>query len=82
MPSSKSAHFAKVAALGCILAPKWGHECGGRTTCHHPIGYEWRGMGQKAPDDCVIPLCSNHHQDSKWAIHRMGKRSWEERYGS
>ena len=39
MKSGKSTHFAKVAALGRILVGKWGHECGGRTTCHHPIGY-------------------------------------------
>lgn len=82
MKSSKSDHFAKVAALGCVLARRWGHECGGRTTCHHPIGAEWRGMGQKAPDDAVIPLCENHHQHSRNAIHLMGKKPWEAKYGT
>ncbi|WP_080822547.1 MULTISPECIES: DUF968 domain-containing protein [Rhizobium/Agrobacterium group] len=81
MKSSK-AHFERVAALACAVAEDWGHECGGRITCHHPIGIEWRGMGQKAPDDCVIPLCDNHHQHSRNAIHMMGKKPWEKKYGS
>lgn len=78
----KSDHFANVAALGCVLAGRWGGECGGRITCHHPIGAEWRGMGQKAPDDCVIPLCESHHLHSRNAIHLMGKKPWEAKYGS
>ncbi len=39
-------------------------------------------MGQKAPDDCVIPLCDAHHQHSRNAIHLMGKKPWEKKYGS
>lgn len=38
-------------------------------------------MGQKAPDDCVIPLCDAHHQHSRNAIHMMGKKPWEQKYG-
>lgn len=39
-------------------------------------------MGQKAPDDCVIPLCEAHHQHSRNAIHLMGKKPWEAKYGT
>jgi len=74
--------MARVAELGCVLSDKWGYECAGRTTCHHPIGIEWRGMGQKAPDECVIALCEAHHQHSRNAIHLMGKRAWEAKYGT
>ncbi len=45
----------------------------GRMPCHHPIGVEWRGMGQKAKDDEVIPLCEAHHQSSRNAIHVIGR---------
>ncbi len=24
------------------------------------------GVWQEGPDDCVIPLCDNHHQHSRW----------------
>jgi hypothetical protein len=68
--------------MACAVSDKWGHECGGRVTCHHPIGIEWRGMSQKARDDEVIPLCENHHQHSRNAIHLMGKKPWEQKYGS
>lgn len=77
-----SAHLARVAALDCAVAERWGHECGGRITCHHPTGIEWRGMSQKAKDEEVIPLCEAHHQHSRNAIHLMGKKPWEAKYGT
>lgn len=75
-------HLARVAQLRCAVASGWGHECSGLITCHHPIGVERRCMGQKAKDEEVIPLCSNHHQHSRNAIHLMGKKAWEQKYGS
>lgn len=75
-------HMALVATLRCCVADKWGHECGGRVTVHHPIGAEWRGMGQKAKDEEVIPLCEAHHLHSRNAIHLMGKKPWEAKYGT
>jgi hypothetical protein len=76
------AHLARVAQLECAVSDDWGHECGGRITCHHPIGIEWRGMSQKAKDEEVIPLCEAHHQHSRNAIHLMGRKPWEQKYGS
>lgn len=49
---------------------------------HHAIGVEFRGMGQKASDYDTLPLCENHHQHSRNAVHVMGKKPWEARYGS
>jgi len=76
------AHLASVAELACAVSDKWGHECEGRVTVHHCIGAEWRGMGQKASDFETIPLCCAHHQHSRNAIHLMGKKPWEQKYGS
>ena len=60
-----------------------GKECKGKVDVHHPIGCEWRGMGQKASDFETIPLChEGHHQFGRNAIHQMGKRPWEAKYGS
>lgn len=78
----EKAHIASVAGLCCILAAKWGHECGGRLTVHHAIGVEFRGMGQKASAFETMCLCSNHHQHSRNAIHLMGKRAWEAKYST
>lgn len=34
-------------------------------------------MGRKAPHNTVIPLCKLHHDE----FHRLGKKSWEAKYG-
>jgi hypothetical protein len=39
-------------------------------------------MGQKTPDNRAYPLCYEHHQDGPGAIHRIGRRAWEARYGT
>lgn len=36
-----------------------------------------RGLGQKAGDDTAIPLCVQHHQTGKDAVHVIGKRFWQ-----
>ncbi|MBN9219562.1 MAG: DUF968 domain-containing protein [Mesorhizobium sp.] len=71
-----------MAALECVLGDKWGHECAGRVTVHHAIGARYRGMGQKASHYDTIPLCEAHHQTSGNAIHLMGMRPWEAKYGT
>ncbi|MGX9992612.1 hypothetical protein ACS4RR_026355 (plasmid) [Rhizobium sp. Z1P35] len=43
-----------------------------------PLVVEWRGTGQKAKDEEVIPLCEAHQQHSRNAIHLMGKKAWEQ----
>lgn len=52
-------------AFGFAVAEEaWPHglspdACGGITEAHHAGVH---GLGQKAPDDTCIPLCSHHHR--------------------
>ena len=56
---ARSAHFARVAALGCIACLMDGNP-GTPPELHHPRANA--GMGQKAPDRDVLPLCHRHHR--------------------
>ena len=49
----------KVAALGCILCR---HADLGETPANLHHIREGQGMGQRASDWLVIPLCKEHHQ--------------------
>lgn len=67
-------HLARVRKLPCSV-------CGaaGPSEAHHPRGYRWGcGMGKKAHDKYVIPLCRFHHH----AYHTMGVDSWEKEFGT
>ena len=44
---------------------------------HHQIGSKTRGVGYKASDFRVIPLCAPHHLE----LHNHGHITWEEIYG-
>ena len=64
----------QVADKGCVV-------CGGPAEIHHiTTGV---GMGQRASNYQVIPLCPFHHRlgGSGYAIH-AGKKTWEAKYGS
>lgn len=72
MKKSDREYLSKVAALGCIL-------CGDEATIHHCGTY----MGGGRHHMRVIGLCHFHHLgpegiDGK----RMGKRVWEQKYGT
>lgn len=73
-------HLGRVAALGCIVCRNEGF---GETPacCHHIRAGQ--GMGQRASDFEVIPLCGIHHQQGGHgvAIH-AGQKAWEARYGT
>ena len=63
-----------VAELGCVV-------CGDTAEIHHiTTGV---GMGQRANNYQVIPLCPRHHRNGGHgvAIH-AGKKTWEALYGS
>lgn len=65
-------HMGRVAALGCII-------CGGAATIHHCGTYMGGGRDHKR----VIPLCWEHHLGAEGIDgKRMGKRVWEEKYGT
>ncbi len=55
-------HKARVAAMRCLI-------CGAEANLHHPRFCV--GMGQRASDWLVIPLCKAHHQDNPYghAVH-------------
>jgi len=37
-------------------------------------------MARRGPDDRTVPLCPTHHRDGPAAIHRIGKRRFQERF--
>lgn len=59
-------HLKRVAELGCYL-------CGGEAVPHHLIASGSHGMGIKAPDCEVLPLCHDHHM----GLHAHGdEKAW------
>lgn len=51
-------HLKRVSEMACCI-------CGldGSTQAHHLLRSGEKGMGIKSGDDCVIPLCYNHHYE-------------------
>jgi len=69
-------HMSKVAALGCMI-------CGKPAQCHHITG---AGVGLRASNYEVIPLCHDHHSAQTklkfgHAVHK-GTKSFEANYGT
>jgi len=65
-------YMQEVASMGCFI-------CKMPAEIHHiTTGI---GMGQRASNFDVIPLCPSHHRHGKDAIH-SGKGTWEAKYGS
>jgi len=79
---ARIAHFERVAALGCIACLMDGNP-GTPPELHHPRSSA--GMGQKAPDTDVLPLCHRHHRGTDHprtpSIH-LDRLAFIERYGS
>ena len=79
---ARSAHFARVAAIGCIACLIDGNP-GTPPELHHPRSSA--GMGQKAPDTEVMPLCHRHHRGTDHprtpSIH-LDRLAFIARYGS
>jgi hypothetical protein len=67
---------AKVAALGCILCRRLGHE-GTPAELHHPR--TGLGLSQRASDWDVIPLCPEHHRGNT-GLHGLGAKAFVRRY--
>lgn len=74
--SAEQKHKDRVARLGCILCRQLGY---GETPAalHHPRFSE--GIGQRASNFLVIPLCHEHHQGAS-GLHGLGTREFERRY--
>lgn len=67
MTKSKKEHLTKVATLGCIACRIDGIQ-DAVAEIHHLR--ETAGMGQRANDDEVLPLCPAHHRGT---MHRPGR---------
>lgn len=63
-----------VKRMPCLMAGVWG-------TCSGPIEADHaglRGIGRKAPDSTVIPLCHYHHHSGRFprSWHKASRREW------
>jgi hypothetical protein len=82
-------HRERVRALPCLACKAENIEQRYRTEGHHKIG---KGMGLKASDRLMFPLCDLHHNANfirdidkdkieTWSIHKSILSKWEERWG-
>ena len=71
-------HMRAVADLGCIICDKMGFP-GSPAELHHIISNT--GMGKKANNYEVIPLCPHHHRNSEESYHQSPK-DFTEKWGS
>lgn len=71
-----SAYLEWVASLPCCVSGMRGVEV------HHLIGHGVKGNGEKTPDLLAIPLAPALHRTGPEAIHVIGHRPWEVRFGS
>lgn len=77
---AERAHMSKVADLGCIVCINEGYPDSPAAIHHITTGI---GMGQRASNYDVLPLCGHHHQCGGLgvAIH-ASKSTFETAYGT
>lgn len=73
MNKKEKEHLNMVASLGCAV-------CGNMEVQIHHIR-DNGSMGKKASHFETIGLCFYHHQGAE-GFHTLGKRAWEEKYGT
>ena len=67
--------FANISELGCII-------CSQPCEIHHCKGHIFgSGTGLKSEDKFTIGLCPDHHRGAN-GFHQIGKKTWEEKYGT
>ena len=74
LTAAEKRYFAAVVELGCCI-------CKMPPEIHHKTG---AGMGIRAHNSDVMPLCPDHHRlgmNDKLAIH-AGVETWEDRHGT
>lgn len=71
-------HMSRVAGLGCIICTKMGFP-DSPAELHHIK--DKTGMGKKASNFEVIPLCPNHHRHGKEAYH-YSPQSFTSKWGT
>lgn len=80
MNPAERSHLSAVAALGCLL-------CGAPAEIHHcrrdPETGEHLGLGQRASNFHVLPLCPIHHRTGGMGTaYHAGPRAWESIHGT
>ena len=70
-PFRSKRYLKLVAGLPCVIC----HDP--ETVAHHIKGKDYGGMGLKAPDDYVFPMCHVCHSE----LHNKGYRHFESIHG-
>ncbi len=70
-------HMGAVAALGCAVCRRMGYE-GTPAELHHPR--RGTGMGQRASNMDVLPLCPQHHRGNT-GVHGLGTKGFSKYWG-
>lgn len=70
-------HMNRVAELGCAVCRRMGYE-GTPAELHHPR--RGTGLGQRASNYDVIPLCPEHHR-GKTGVHGLGTKGFPKHWG-
>lgn len=78
MTKAEQAHKNRVADLGCILCSHALKINGTPAELHHPR--RGTGMGQRASDFDVIPLCPEHHRGNT-GLHGLGTKGFAKHWG-
>ena len=71
-------HLTKVAALGCILCHRLGNPGTPAEVHHIRTGI---GAGRRASHFQTIGLCPLHHRTGQDAIHVLGRKAFESKFG-
>lgn len=70
----------KVASLGCAACESIGYQ-GTPAEIHH-VRFN-AGMGQRASNFDIIPLCHHHHRNGGYGeAYHAGRIAWEESFGT
>jgi hypothetical protein len=70
MTKKEREYASRVAELGCII-------CGGIASIHHA----GTGAGGRKDHSKILPICYAHHQGHE-GIHTLGRKAWQNRYGT
>ena len=78
MKKADKLKIQKMVEFGCVVCRWYEGVDDLPPPCIHHIR-DNTGIGMK--DEEMIPLCHYHHQ-GRMGIHTIGKKMWEERYGT
>lgn len=84
MSAAGEAYLRDVRLLPCEICVQLGlctaePQTSPVSAAHHPR--TGAGAGRKNPDEDAIALCPGHHQNSNDALHAMGRKAFERKFG-